>query len=320
MKMIYATIFYENQEQLCCIDGVGGRVFLLKEFFRQEYGGERFRQECSQESLRQKCSRESDPASMMDFIYAYRAEWTDRIALFFGQHPEYAIPLEEVKLLAPIPAPARNMICLGKNYPSHINELKGHTFTDKLPEHPIYFTKPDHTVIGTEEAILLHKSSTSKVDYEVELAVIIGKKGMDIPKEKAEEYIFGYTVANDVSARDLQQDHTQWYKGKSLTTHCPMGPWIVHKSVLPLPLSLDLKCYINGELRQQGNTRDLIFDIPAIISDLSRGYELRPGDVILTGTPAGVGMCFDPPKYLQAGDRVICQIEKIGILTNPVGD
>jgi 2-keto-4-pentenoate hydratase/2-oxohepta-3-ene-1,7-dioic acid hydratase in catechol pathway len=298
--MIYATIFHEEQEQLCCIDGVGARVFLLKDFFDHEVDPKEV------------------PSSMIDFIRSYHAEWTDKIALFFGQRPECAIPLEKVKLLAPIPAPARNIVCLGKNYQAHAEELKGQIFSDRLPEHPIYFTKPDHTVIGTEETILLHSHTTSKVDYEVELAVIIGKRGMDIPIEKAVDYIFGYTVANDVSARDLQHEHTQWYKGKSLTTHCPMGPWIVHKSALPSPLALELKCYVNGEPRQQGNTRDLIFDIPTIISDLSRGYELRPGDVILTGTPSGVGMGFDPPKYLKAGDRVTCQIEKIGILTNPV--
>lgn len=300
--MIYATILYENIEQLCCIDGVGGRVFLLREFFDRE------------------CDSEGVPGSMLDFICNYRPEWTDQIALFFGTNPEMAISLDEVKLLAPIPAPARNMVCLGKNYLAHAEELKGQIFSDKPPTIPIYFTKPDHTVIGKEETILLHSHITDKVDYEMELAVIIGKKGIDIPKEKAEEYIFGYTIANDVSARDLQRDHTQWYKGKSLTTHCPMGPWIVHKSALPFPFSLDLKCYVDGELRQQGNTRDLIFDVPTIISDLSRGYELRPGDIILTGTPAGVGMAFDPPRYLKAGSRVTCQIEKIGVLTNPVGD
>ena len=300
--MIYANILYENQEQLCCIDGVGGRVFLLNDFFNRE-GVE-----------------ENTPASMLDFIRTYRPEWTDDIALFFGGNPDSAISLDEVKLLAPIPAPARNIVCLGKNYLAHAEELKGQIFSDKPPTHPIYFTKPDHTVIGTEEIILLHSHTTSKVDYEIELAVIIGNKGVDIPKERAEEYIFGYTVANDISARDLQHDHTQWYKGKSLTTHCPIGPWIVHRSALAFPPALDLKCYVDDELRQQGNTRDLIFDIPTIISDLSRGYELRPGDIILTGTPAGVGMGFNPPRYLKAGSRVTCQIEKIGVLTNPVGD
>ncbi|HPO05267.1 MAG TPA: fumarylacetoacetate hydrolase family protein [Bacillota bacterium] len=300
--MIYGTIYYEGKQRLCCIDGVGKRVFLLYDFLIQE------------------CGEESIPVTMIQFISVYRPEWTDRVALFYGARPELAIPLEQVRLMAPIPVPARNLVCLGKNYRAHAEELKGQIFSDSLPAHPIYFTKPDHTVIGTEEIILLHSAVTKKLDYEVELAVIIGKKGSDIPKEKAEEHIFGYTIANDVSARDLQNDHTQWYKGKSLTTHCPLGPWIVHKGAFPSPLSLDLRCYVNEDLRQHGNTKDLIFDIPSIISDLSRGYELRPGDIILTGTPAGVGMGFDPPKYLKDGDRVVCEIEKIGMLINPVAD
>ncbi|HZK02389.1 MAG TPA: fumarylacetoacetate hydrolase family protein [Anaerovoracaceae bacterium] len=300
--MIYATINYDNKEQLCCVDNAGSRIFLLEHFLKQEF-------------------REEDlPKSMLQFISCYLPEWTDKIALFFGLRPEYAIPLSDVDLLAPIPKPARNIICLGKNYQAHAEELKGQIFSDSIPRKPIYFTKPDHTVIGPNQTILLHGKITSKVDYEVELAVIIGKNGIDIPIEKAEEHIFGYTIANDVSARDLQHDHTQWYKGKSLTTHCPMGPWIVHKSELPFPLSLDLRCTISGELRQHGNTRDLIFDIPTIISDLSLGYELRPGDIILTGTPAGVGMGFDPPKYLKAKDTVLCEIDKIGSLSNSVNE
>ncbi|GAB1476398.1 fumarylacetoacetate hydrolase family protein [Bacillota bacterium] len=300
--MIYATILYDGREQICCIDGVGCRVFLLEEFLADELGSDKI------------------PAAMVEFIASYKPEWTDKIALFYGRRPEGAIPLDQVKLLAPIPSPMRNIVCLGKNYRAHAEELKGQIFSDQPPTYPIYFTKPDHSIIGPGEKILLHSNITSMLDYEIELAVIIGKRGIDIPRERAEEYIFGYTIANDISARDLQQNHTQWYKGKSLTTHCPTGPWIVHKSALPMPFSLNLKCYINDELRQQGNVSQLIFDIPTIISDLSRGYELRPGDVILTGTPAGVGMGFNPPRYLKAGDLVVCEIDKIGSLTNRVSD
>lgn len=300
--MIYATANQNGSEELFCIDKVGSRAFLLKHFLIEEYGTMNL------------------PASMLQFIKAYDPHWTDKIALFFGQRPEYAIPMSEIHLLAPIPNPERNLVCLGKNYQAHANELKGQIFSDNLPSHPIYFTKPDHTVIGNGELIKLYSEITSKVDYEVELALIIGKKGSDIPKDKAEEYIFGYTIANDVSARDLQHDHTQWYKGKSLKSHCPMGPWIVHRNALPFPPKLNLKCSINNDLRQEGNTEDLIFDIPTIISDLSRGYELRPGDIILTGTPAGVGMGFNPPKYLKSGDIVTCEIEGIGMLSNPVAD
>jgi len=296
--MIYATAIYNGEEQLFCIDRDGERAFPLSYFLDDE-----------------KVINNS-PITMLDFISLYEDIWTDKIAYFYGRRPKLSIKLSEINLSAPVPAPARNLVCLGKNYEAHARELKDQKFSDKPPEYPIYFTKPDHTVIGTEAAILLHDTVTGKVDYEVELAVIIGKKGINIPKEKAEDYIFGYTVANDVSARDLQHNHTQWFKGKSLTTHCPIGPWIVHKSVLPLPLDMEIKSYVNGELRQSANVKDLIFDIPTIISDLSRGYELRPGDIILTGTPAGVGMAFNPPKFLKHGDEVVCQIEKIGTLRN----
>ncbi|MDD2483936.1 MAG: fumarylacetoacetate hydrolase family protein [Eubacteriales bacterium] len=304
--MMYATILYQEQEQLCCVDSFGERVFLLAEFFSV----------C--QSPEAPSTTEGFPADMLSFISCYQPEWTDEIAEFYGKRPELSIPLSSVELLAPIPRPARNIVCLGKNYKAHAEELKGQIFNDKLPTFPIYFTKPDHTVIATGGTILLHETITQKVDYEVELAIVIGKSGTDIPKEKAEEHIFGYTIANDVSARDLQQDHTQWYKGKSLLTHCPMGPWIAHKSTLPLPLELKIQSAVNGEGRQSANVSELIFDIPTIISDLSRGYMLRPGDIILTGTPAGVGMGFDPPKYLKDGDLVDCQIEKIGVLSNSV--
>lgn len=298
--MIFATVLYENKEQICCIDRAGERAFLLSHFLSEE------------------TDAKERPESMTDFIVVCKDAWIDRIAYYYGCRPELALPLSDLELKAPIPAPRRNIVCLGKNYEAHAKELTGQIFSDQLPSYPIYFTKPDHTVIGDGENILLHENVTKRLDYEVELAVIIGKKGIDIPKEKAEDHIFGYTIANDVSARDLQKRHTQWYKGKSLTTHCPLGPWIVHKSVLPFPLSLEIKSYVNGELRQNANTEDLIFDIPAIISDLSKGYELRPGDIILTGTPAGVGMAMDPPYYLKTGDEVVCQIEKIGILRNTV--
>lgn len=302
--MIYATAAYGRFTKLFSIDLVGERAFFLDDFFKYIFSqpGKEF------------------PLTMTEFIGQYQPEWTDLIAEFFGNRPHLARDLKDLTFKAPIPSPARNIVCLGKNYQAHAEELKGQIFSDTPPSYPIYFTKPDHTVIGTEETILSHKSITKKLDYEVELALIIGKKGIDIPKDRAEEYIFGYTIANDISARDLQHNHTQWYKGKSLTTHCPMGPFIVHKSVLPFPLELNLKSYVNGELRQNGNTRDMIFDIPTIISDLSRGYELRPGDIILTGTPAGVGMGFEPPKYLKPGDAVTCEIESIGTLANSLGD
>ncbi len=228
-----------------------------------------------------------------------------------------SIPLKKVKLLAPIPYPKRNIICLGKNYADHIKEIKGFTADPSdIPEHPIYFTKAGYPCVGHNDTILRHENATQKIDYEVELGVIIGKNGINISADEAESYIFGYTVGNDISARDLQKQHVNWFKGKSLKTHCSIGPWIVHKSLIPFPVCLNIQSRINGKIRQDSNTKNLIFNIPYIISDLSKGMELIPGDIILTGTPSGVGLGFNPPKYLQPGDKIECTIEKIGTLTN----
>lgn len=229
------------------------------------------------------------------------------------------IPVDEVKLLAPIPHPRRNILCLGKNYEDHAKELGATKISDKfIPEDPIYFTKSADSVIASGDSILFYEAVTKQVDYEVELALVIGKEGVNIKPEDAEQYIFGYTIINDVSARDLQLKHKQWFKAKSLDTFCPMGPHIVHKSELPLPIQLDIKCSINGEVRQSSNTSKLIFDIPYMISDLSKGFTLRPGDIIATGTPSGVGFGFNPPKFLKDGDTIECYIEKIGTLVNKV--
>lgn len=229
------------------------------------------------------------------------------------------IPIESVRILAPIPYPKRNIICLGKNYVEHAKEIKTTKISDTfIPEEPIYFTKTASPAIGIEEYITFSSEVTKQVDYEAELAIVIGKEGKDIKPEEAEEYIFGYTIINDISARDLQVKHKQWFKAKSLDTFCPMGPCIVHKSSIPFPVELDIQCKINGELRQNSNTRKLIFDIPYIISDLSKDFTLKPGDIISTGTPSGVGMGFEPPKFLKDGDIVECYVERIGKLVNIV--
>lgn len=229
------------------------------------------------------------------------------------------IPLNEVKLLAPIPHPKRNILCLGKNYEEHAKELVATKIFDKfVPDDPIYFTKSENTVIANEAYICFNPEVTNQVDYEVELAIVIGKEGINIKKEEAEDYIFGYTIINDVSARDLQVRHKQWFKAKSLDNFCPMGPCIVHKKELPFPIELDIKCSVNGELRQNSNTRKLIFDIPYIISDLSKGFTLKRGDIIATGTPSGVGLGFTPPRLLKDGDLVECYVERIGTLINRV--
>ena len=186
--------------------------------------------------------------------------------------------------------------------------------------HPIFFTKATTAVIGSGEPIPAHRHITTKLDYEAELAIIIGKGGRDISREQAMEHVFGYTAFNDVSARDLQGDHLQWYRGKSLDGFAPMGPVIVHRLVMPPAEAIEIRCWVNGEQRQQATLADLIFDIPSIIETLSAGATLLPGDIIATGTPAGVGMGFSPARYLQPGDEVVVEITGAGRLVNPVAD
>lgn len=262
-----------------------------------------------------KIFREDAPNSFIEFVENYWSKY-DKI-LSDLDSSVVGIKLDEVKVKSPIKEPKRGVICLGKNYRDHVKEVPSTMDLKKgVPEYPIYFFKMVNEPVGPEENISLHKNLTSEVDYEVELALIIGKEGKDIPPEKAEEYIFGYTILNDISIRNLQTKHIQWFRGKGLDNTCPIGPYIVHKEDIKFPVELDIKCYVNGELRQNSNTREFIFDIPYIISDLSKGTTLKPGDIISTGTPAGVGMGFKPGKFLKAGDEVKCYIEKIGEITN----
>lgn len=224
------------------------------------------------------------------------------------------VKLGQVKLLSPIPWPRKNLIMLGINYREHVEEgARARAIELKYPEAPVYFTKPATSVIGHMGKVIQHQA-TGKLDYEVELAVVLGKKGKDIPKEKVYEHVFGYTICLDMTARDLQRRHGQWFKGKSLDTFCPLGPWIVHKSAVPDPQQLRLVCRVNGEVMQDGNTRDMIFDIPTMISELSQGMTLEPGEIISTGTPSGVGFARVPPLFLKPGDRVEAEIESIGVL------
>jgi 2-keto-4-pentenoate hydratase/2-oxohepta-3-ene-1,7-dioic acid hydratase in catechol pathway len=237
----------------------------------------------------------------------------------FASENESTSNLLDVKILAPIEYPKRNLLCLGKNYLDHAQEVVGlNGSDDSIPKFPVYFSKIANPAIGDGDAILSHKEITEMIDYEVELGVIIAKDGIDIKPEEVEDHIFGYTIINDISARNLQRKHGQWFKGKCLETFCPMGPVIVHKSEIPFPVELDIKCSVNDELRQNSNTRMLIFDIPTTISDFSKGMYLRKGDIIATGTPSGVGLGFKPFKFLKSGDKVVCEIEKIGTLTNIV--
>ncbi|MBI4526498.1 MAG: fumarylacetoacetate hydrolase family protein [Deltaproteobacteria bacterium] len=225
----------------------------------------------------------------------------------------------QAKLLSPIPRPRKNIILLGVNYKEHVEEgARARSVELKYPEAPVFFTKPATSVIGPMGKVIHHKA-TEKLDYEIELAVIIGKKGRDIPKEKAYDYVFGYTICLDMTARDLQRRHNQWFKGKSLDTFCPLGPCIVHKSALPNPQELRLVCRVNGEVMQDDNTRNMIFDIPTTIESLSSGMTLEPGEIISTGTPSGVGFARVPPFFLKPGDKVEGEIEGIGVLQVEIG-
>lgn len=224
------------------------------------------------------------------------------------------LKLSQVKMLSPIPWPRKNVVLLGVNYREHIAEgARARSIELKYPEAPVYFTKPATSVIGHLGKVVHHKA-TESLDYELELAVVMGKKGRDIPKEKVYDYIFGYTICLDMTARDLQRRHGQWFKGKSLDTFCPLGPWIVHKSAIPDPHQLRLICRVNGEVMQDDNTSNMIFDIPTTIETLSRGMTLEPGEIISTGTPSGVGFARVPPFFLKPGDKVEGEIEGIGIL------
>jgi 2-keto-4-pentenoate hydratase/2-oxohepta-3-ene-1,7-dioic acid hydratase in catechol pathway len=257
--------------------------------------------------------------SMIELIENMNEELIDEIESIISTDDYTYLPLNAIKLLAPIPYPRRNVFCLGKNYVEHALEIKITKISDTgIPDYPIYFTKTATPAIAHGDQIMFSYQATSQVDYEVELAIVIGKEGINIKPEEAEDYIFGYTIVNDVSARDLQARHKQWFKGKSLDTFCPMGPSIVHKKEIPFPVELNIQCSINGEVRQNSNTKKMIFNIPYIISDLSQGLTLKAGDIICTGTPSGVGMGFEPPKTLNDGDIIECYIEKIGKLVNKV--
>jgi 2-keto-4-pentenoate hydratase/2-oxohepta-3-ene-1,7-dioic acid hydratase in catechol pathway len=224
------------------------------------------------------------------------------------------LKLSQAKILSPIPWPRKNVILLGINYKEHIEEgARARAIELKYPEAPVFFTKPATSVIGHLGKVIHHKA-TERLDYEIELAVIMGRKGRDIPKEKVYDYIFGYTVCLDMTARDLQRKHGQWFKGKSLDTYCPLGPWIVHKSALPNPQELRLTCRVNGQVMQDDNTRNMIFDIPTTIEALSSGMTLEPGEIISTGTPSGVGFARVPPFFLKPGDKVEGEVEGVGIL------
>jgi 2-keto-4-pentenoate hydratase/2-oxohepta-3-ene-1,7-dioic acid hydratase in catechol pathway len=234
-----------------------------------------------------------------------------------------ALPLaDSATLAAPIPRPARNIFCVGKNYYEHAKEFAGSGFDatakEVVPELPVVFTKQPTAVIGPGDAIPAHLDDTNSVDYEGELAVVIGQGGRGIAKADAMDHVFGYTIVNDVTSRVLQQKHRQWAIGKGIDGFCPMGPAVVTADEAGDPGALQLRTWVNGELRQDAPVKDLIFDIPTLIATLSRYITLEPGDIIATGTPAGVGIGFSPPKFLKSGDVVRIEISGIGVLENAV--
>lgn len=230
------------------------------------------------------------------------------------------VPLEDLTLLAPIPRPRQDVICLGMNYRDHEKEAAKYDAEAFKKEKPaaVYFSKRVSRAGDPDGDIPRYEDLVERLDYEAELAVIIGKTARNVKAENAGDYVFGYTVLNDVSARDLQTGHKQWYFGKGLDGFTPMGPCILTADETAFPPALDISCAVNGEERQRSNTALLIHGIPEIIEELSAGMTLLPGTIIATGTPAGVGMGFDPPKFLSAGDVVACTIQNVGTLRSTV--
>jgi 2-keto-4-pentenoate hydratase/2-oxohepta-3-ene-1,7-dioic acid hydratase in catechol pathway len=229
-----------------------------------------------------------------------------------------AVPIAAVRLEAPLPLPRRNLWCVGRNYHAHAKELAASVFRDndqKTDTWPIVFTKVPECVIGPTDDVRLPGAASDQIDYEAELTVVIGKRGKNIARADALAHVFGYTIVNDVTARDVQMRHQQWDMGKSFDTFCPMGPWIVTADELD-GTRTRVRCWVNGELRQDGPTENMIFDIPTLIETVSRGITLYPGDLIATGTPAGVGMGMKPPRYLKAGDVVKIEIDGLGGIEN----
>ncbi len=240
-----------------------------------------------------------------------------------AQNAANGIKLEEAKLKAPIPRPRRNVFCVGWNYSEHFAEGQGmrgrNDDPPQIPDFPALFSKQPNTVVGPEEPVLHPAPISDQLDWEVELALIIGRPGRDIAEEQAFDHVFGYTVGNDVSVRDVQRRHGgQWFKGKNFDTHCPLGPWIVTPDEIGDPHNLHITLRVNGTTKQDSSTKYMVFKIPRIIKEFSTGVRLEPGDVILTGTPEGVGFARKPPEFLQVGDVMEAEIEKIGTLRNTV--
>lgn len=233
------------------------------------------------------------------------------------------VALADITLLPPIPEPRRNIFCVGKNYYAHAKEFHASGFDssakEEIPSAPVIFTKVTTSIVGPDAVVMGSLDPTGTVDYEGELAIIIGTKAFQIDKEDASRHVFGYVIVNDVTSRELQKHHNQWVIGKGIDTFCPMGPWITTADEIADVSKLKLATFVNGEIRQEAIVSDLIFDIPTLIETMSRTMTLLPGDIIATGTPLGVGIGFTPPKYLVPGDQVSVSITGLGELNNTIG-
>jgi 2-keto-4-pentenoate hydratase/2-oxohepta-3-ene-1,7-dioic acid hydratase in catechol pathway len=231
-----------------------------------------------------------------------------------------SLPSGSATLRAPILHPPKNVLCVGKNYREHVAEgARAEGRTDfSVPERPVWFTKPATALVGAGGNIVHDPEFTKALDYEGELALVIGRGGKSIPTDAVFDHIFGYTIVNDVTARDVQQAHLQWFRGKSADTYAPCGPWIVTADEISDPESLDLTTRVNGEVRQHDNTRNLLFGIATLVSNISQALTLQAGDIIATGTPSGVAWGMDTPRYLTAGDVVEVEVDGIGTLANTV--
>ncbi|WP_270181574.1 fumarylacetoacetate hydrolase family protein [Alkalihalobacillus sp. CinArs1] len=251
-------------------------------------------------------------STLVDLI---KNDMHDEMINLLEKNDQYSISINEITLLAPIPKVNKNVLCVGKNYRDHAIEMGSEK---DIPSDPMIFTKAPTTISNPNEVLSFSQDVSEQLDYEGELAIVIGKDGKRISREDAMEHVFGYTIVNDITARDLQKKHGQFFIGKSLDQSCPMGPAILHRSAIEDPHQLNIVTAINNEVRQNGNTSDLIFDIPELISVLSKGMTLEAGDIIATGTPSGVGKGFKPPKFLRDGDKITISIEGIGSLQNEI--
>ena len=257
--------------------------------------------------------------SMLSLVDAGNSTWAELGTISQDTDNAYYVPVDQVTLCSPIPRPRQNVICLGLNYKDHVSETSGVKQEEvKLPRSPIVFTKAANSMNGPYSDIEINTKVSAKMDWEAELGVIIGKSGFGIKEQDAMQHVFGYTVINDVTARDRQKWHKQFYIGKSYRGCCPMGPVIVTADEIQNPHDLQLRSWVNGDLKQESNTKHQIFTIANVISVLSQGMELEAGDIIATGTPSGVGYARTPPEFLMPGDVVECEVEKVGKISNRI--